>query len=283
MENILEVIGVNKKFARFKIEDINFSLKKGTVMGVIGANGAGKSTIIKSIIGINEVDLGKIIAFGENLLENPRLKEKIGIVYDTPMGIGNYRLEKNIRMIKKFYKSWDDSKFNYYSKKFSLDMFERLKNLSKGQELRYSLAIALSYNAELLILDEPTAGLDAVIRDELLDILFELVENEEISVLYSTHVTTDLERIADYITFVKKGRIEFSLEKDKLIEETILVKGKKEDLNEEIKKYLKGIRLHKYGFEAITNEKEKLKAINKSLVFEEASLDQIIVHLTKEG
>ncbi|MGL4849684.1 MAG: sodium ABC transporter ATP-binding protein, partial [Clostridium sp.] len=117
----------------------------------------------------------------------------------------------------------------------------------------------------------------------LLDILFELVENEEISVLYSTHVTTDLERIADYITFVKKGRIEFSLEKDKLIEETVLVKGKKEDLNEEIKKYLKGIRLHKYGFEAITNEKEKLKAIKENLVFEEASLDQIIVHLTKEG
>lgn len=282
MVNVLEMKEINKKFPRFELKNINLQLKKGSVMGLIGANGAGKTTIIKSIMGLSNIDSGEILVLGEEILKKPIIKDKVGLVYDEILGFPNYTIEKNKNIIKEFYLNWEEDKFRFYLKKFKLDPFEKIKNLSKGSRMKYSLAIALSHKAELLILDEPTAGLDAVVRADFLDILFELVEKEEISILYSTHITGDLEKIADYITFVKDGKIEFSLEIDKLLEKIVVVKGSLEDLTEKIKEKIKGIRKHKYGFEGITIFKELLGELNENLIFEEANLDEIIVGFTKD-
>lgn len=282
-ENAIELININKNFDRFKLKNVSFKLPKGCVMGLIGANGSGKTTIIKAIMGLNTIDSGEIKLFGKNIKNNERLKDRIGFVYDAPIGFSGYTIEKNKKIISKFYSKWDEAKFNYYLKKFSLDKYEKLCNLSKGQEMKYSLAIALSHHAELLILDEPTAGLDAVIRTELLDILFELVEEENITILYSSHITADLEKIADYITFVKEGKISFSKEKDELIEKVYIVKGDLDTLTEDSLSLIYGIRKHKYGFEGITHFKEKLEKLNKGLFFEEPTLDEIIVGFTRGG
>ncbi|ELC8443093.1 ABC transporter ATP-binding protein [Clostridium perfringens] len=284
MENVLEVKNISKTYKEFSLENISFNIPKGFVMGLIGPNGAGKTTTIKAIMNLIHLDGGEIDIFGENIKENEiEIKDRVGFVYDDCCAFEDFTIKENKNIIAPFYSKWDEEKFNYYINRFELNEKKKLKELSKGQKMRFSLAIALSHKAELLILDEPTSGLDPVFRSELLDILFEIIGEEEVSVLYSTHITTDLERLADYITFINKGKIEFSKEKDILLEEYFIVKGALDILNKDVEKELIGLRKTRYNFEGLTKNMRKIKELcGDKIILEKATLDDIVVYYSKK-
>lgn len=282
-KNALEVINIRKRYKDFLLDDISFNLPKGFIMGLIGPNGAGKTTTIKAIMNLIKLDKGQVKIFGENLIDNEvKIKNKIGFVYDDCYAYEDFSINENKKLIAPFYSKWDEDKFKFYIDRFKLNGKKKIKELSKGQKVRFSLAIALSHNAELLILDEPTSGLDPVFRSELLDVLFDLIRDEEVSILYSTHITSDLEKLADYITFINNGKVEFSIEKDSLLEEYFIVKGPIEVLDDNIRKYLIGTRKSKYNFEGLTKNSEELNRNFDNLIFERATLDDIIVYYSKK-
>ncbi|HFD2045054.1 TPA: ABC transporter ATP-binding protein [Clostridium perfringens] len=284
MENVLEIKNISKEYKGFSLKDVSFNIPKGFVMGLIGPNGAGKTTIIKAIMNLINLDSGEIYIFGEDIKKNEiSIKDRIGFVYDDCCAFEDFTIRENKKIISKFYSKWDEEKFKYYLEKFALNENKKLKQLSKGQKMRFSLALALSHKAELLILDEPTSGLDPVFRSELLDILFEIIGEEEVSILYSTHITTDLEKLADYITFINNGKIEFSKEKDILLGEYFIVKGALDILNKDLEKELIGLRKTRYNFEGLTNNMRKLKELfGDKIIFEKATLDDIVVYYSKK-
>ncbi|HHD2752198.1 TPA: ABC transporter ATP-binding protein [Clostridium perfringens] len=284
MENVLEVKNISKNYKEFSLKDVSFNIPKGFVMGLIGPNGAGKTTTIKAIMNLIHLDSGEIDIFGKDIKKNEiAIKDRVGFVYDDCCAFEDFTIKENKNIIAPFYSKWDEEKFKYYINKFELNEKKKLKELSKGQKMRFSLAIALSHKAELLILDEPTSGLDPVFRSELLDILFEVIGEEEVSVLYSTHITTDLERLADYITFINKGKIEFSKEKDLLLEEYFIVKGALDVLNKDVEKELIGLRKTRYNFEGLTKNMRKIKELCRdNIILEKATLDDIVVYYSKK-
>lgn len=284
MENVLEIKNISKEYKGFSLKDVSFNIPKGFVMGLIGPNGAGKTTTIKAIMNLINLDSGEIYIFGEDIKKNEiSIKDRIGFVYDDCCAFEDFTIKENKKIISKFYSKWDEEKFKYYLEKFELNENKKLKQLSKGQKMRFSLALALSHKAELLILDEPTSGLDPVFRSELLDILFEIIGEEEVSILYSTHITTDLEKLADYITFINNGKIEFSKEKDILLGKYFIVKGALDILNKDLEKELIGLRKTRYNFEGLTNNMRKLKELfGDKIIFEKATLDDIVVYYSKK-
>ncbi|AJD32006.1 MULTISPECIES: ABC transporter ATP-binding protein [Clostridium] len=284
MDKILEVKNLKKEYKDFSLENINFQLDRGYIMGFIGPNGSGKSTTIKLIMNLIKKDSGDIKIFGmDNIRHEKEVKEKIGFVYDENYFYDHVNIETMKKIIASFYKGWSDKIFNKYLKTFDLDPKKKIKNLSKGMKMKFSLALALSHNAELIIMDEPTAGLDPVFRREILDILYDLIQDENKSVFFSTHITTDLEKIADYITFINKGKMVFSENKDEVMEKYALVKGGIDFLNEETKKYFLGINKNSFGFEGLTTSANIIKEITKKgeLIIEKPSLEDIMVYTVR--
>lgn len=285
MENILEINNLRKEYGKFVLDDISFNLKRGYIMGFIGPNGAGKSTTIKLIMNLIKRKSGEIKIFGLDNIKNEKdVKDRIGFVYDECYFYDELNLDEMKRVIAPFYSKWDDNAYNRYLNAFNLDSKKKIKQLSKGMKMKYALAMALSHNPELIIMDEPTSGLDPVFRSEILDILYELIQDEKKSVFFSTHITTDLEKIADYITFINNGKIVFSKNKDEIIESYGVVKGGKEILNNDTKKLFVGIRENNYGFEALTSDTNRVKrAFKDNVIIEKPSLDDIMVYTIKGG
>lgn len=283
MENILEVKNVSKEYKNFKLDNISFNLEHGYIMGFIGPNGAGKSTTIKLIMNLALRNSGEINIFGmDNIKYERQIKEKIGFVYDESHFYEDLKLKEMKNIISPFYKNWDDKKFSSYMKRFDLDPDKKISQLSKGMKMKYSLAIALSHNAELILMDEPTSGLDPVFRSEILDILYELIQDERKSVFFSTHITADLEKIADYITFINNGRIIFSMPKDKLFESYGIVKGNNNLLVNKTADLFLSVRKNSYGFEALTDNINRVRTLFKDrVVIEKPTLDDIMVHIVK--
>ncbi|NFV12766.1 ABC transporter ATP-binding protein [Clostridium sporogenes] len=284
MDKILEVKNLRKDYKNFSLENINFSLDRGYIMGFIGPNGAGKSTTIKLIMNLIKKDAGDIKIFSrDNVKYETEVKEKIGFVYDENYFYDHVNIETMKKIIAPFYKEWSDKTFNKYLKTFDLDPKKKIKNLSKGMKMKFSLALALSHNADLIIMDEPTAGLDPVFRREILDILYDLIQDENKSIFFSTHITTDLEKIADYITFINKGKIIFSEDKNEIMEKYSLVKGGLDFLNEETKKYFIGINKNSFGFEGLTTSIDIIKEITKKgeVIIEKPSLEDIMVYTVR--
>ncbi|MGO5065831.1 MULTISPECIES: ABC transporter ATP-binding protein [unclassified Clostridium] len=284
MDKILEVKNLRKDYKNFSLENINFSLDRGYIMGFIGPNGAGKSTTIKLIMNLIKKDAGDIKIFGrDNIKYETEVKEKIGFVYDENYFYDHVNIETMKKIIAPFYKEWSDKTFNKYLKTFDLDPKKKIKNLSKGMKMKFSLALALSHNADLIIMDEPTAGLDPVFRREILDILYDLIQDENKSIFFSTHITTDLEKIADYITFINKGKIIFSEDKNEIMEKYSLVKGGLDFLNEETKKYFIGINKNSFGFEGLTTSMDIIKEMTKKgeVIIEKPSLEDIMFYTVR--
>ena len=279
MENILEIKNLNKKYKNFSLRSVSFNLPKGFIMGLIGENGAGKSTLIKIIMNLVKRDSGSINIFGmDNLKFERKVKERIGFVYDQCYYYDNISLEENGKMVAKLYSNWDNEKFNRYLNKFSLNKKQLLKELSKGMRMKFSLCIALSHGAELIIMDEPTAGLDPIVRNEVLEELQRLLETENLSVIISTHITEDLEKIADYITFIKDGEIVFSTSKDEIEDNYRIVKGSKDILTKEVESLFQGVSKNNYGFEAITNKGDEIsRLLGDKVILERAVLEDIML------
>ena len=211
MINVLSIVNLNKTYPGFSLKNVSFDVKPGEIMGFIGRNGAGKTTTLKSIMNLVHYESGNIYAFDKDMtkfeLEN---KQRIGFSLSELNYYPNKTIRQLISVIKQFYTKFDDKKFNEMSKLFDLNLDKKLEELSSGMKVKYSLAVALSHNAELLILDEPTSGLDPVSRDEILDIFREIVKSENRAILFSTHITSDLDKCATNITYIHNGNIVFT-------------------------------------------------------------------------
>ncbi|HEX3010964.1 MAG TPA: ABC transporter ATP-binding protein [Syntrophomonadaceae bacterium] len=284
MEPILEIKGLNKHFNGFDLQDINMVLPRGYIMGLIGPNGAGKTTIIKLIMNLINKDSGEIKIFGQNSdYFGKTIKQKIGFVYDESHFYEYISIIDNKRIIAPFYQNWDDELFNHYLSKFQLQPRKKIKDLSRGMKTKFALAMALSHRAELIIMDEPTSGLDPVFRRELLDLLTDLMQDENCGIIFSTHITTDLERVADYICLVNQGKVIFSDTRDSILETYQVAKGSRELLGQkDICDMLQGVRDNQFGFEALTREGSKLKRLyGDKVVLDKASLDDIILYTAR--
>ncbi|WP_020061610.1 ABC transporter ATP-binding protein [Bacillus sp. 123MFChir2] len=281
---MLEFKNVCKDYQGFSVRNVNFKLPRGYIMGFIGPNGSGKSTTIKMIMNLVKRNSGEIHIFGkDNQKYEKEVKQNIGFVYDENHYYEDLTCEQMKRIIAPFYKKWDEAQYQSYMERLQVPKHKKIKQLSKGMKMKYAIAMALSHHAELIIMDEPTAGLDPVVRSELLDILQEIVMEEEISVLFSTHITTDLESIADYITFINEGEIVFTGEKDELLENYIIVKGSNDLLDVEGKELFVGLRKNKYGFEGLAKDKRAVADwFGQEVVLEKPTLDDIIVYTAKE-
>ncbi len=281
MENVLELKNVTKTYNEFALKEISFNLKKGDIMGFIGPNGAGKSTTIKIIMNLIKKDSGSVKIFGIDSEKNSKeLKEKIGFVYDQTYCYENLKLLDMKNIIKGFYKDWDDNTFLKYIKEFELPKNRCIKELSKGMKIKYTLSIALSHKAELIIMDEPTSGLDPIFRDELLDILQSISGNK--SIFFSTHITSDLEKIANSITFLNKGKIQFSEDKSSILNKYKIIKGDNCIINSEVEKKLIGIKKGNSEFEAIICNDDINNNLNISGTnIRDASLEDIMVYLVR--
>jgi len=283
MEYAIEINGLKKKFGSFGIEEVSFSLPKGFIMGFVGKNGAGKTTTIKAILNMLKRDAGEIKIFGKDNIEHEaETKQKIGEVMDSPFYEQEWTLTQVGKVLKPFYPSWDDHKFSEMLRQFQLDPSKKVKQLSRGMKMKIMIACALAHDPDLLILDEPTSGLDAVARDELLEILQSFIRDKNKSILFSTHITTDLEKIADYLTFIDNGKIIHSDTKDNLLEKYMLVKGGRDVLNAEQKNLLIGYQETSVNFDGII-DKAKLSQLPKSLITEPCTLDELVVRFNKEG
>ncbi|MBW9150949.1 ABC transporter ATP-binding protein [Clostridium estertheticum] len=283
MDNILEIKNLNKSYKDFTLENLTFNVERGSIMGFIGPNGSGKSTTIKLIMNLIKKNSGDINIFGlDNIKHNKEIKQKIGFVYDENYFYEELNIIEMKNILRPFYKSWNDTLFEKYIKEFELPKKNKIKNLSKGMKMKFSLALALCHNAELIIMDEPTSGLDPVFRSELIDILYNVIQDENVSIFFSTHITTDLEKIADYITFINKGKLVFSRTKDEIIENYGMVKGSKELLDNDIRRGFVSIKENSFGFEALTKDITKAREIFKGRgIIEKASLEDIMVYTVR--
>ena len=284
MENVIELINVNKKFKGFELKDFTLSIKKGFVTGLIGGNGVGKSTVIKLIMNLQEPDSGELRIFGLDYKKHEKeIKQRIGFVYDDGVFYEHLTLKEMKNMIKPAYRSWDDGLFQSYVRSFELPLDKKVGTFSKGMMMKASLAIALSHHAELIIMDEPTSGLDPIFRRVLLGMLLDVMQDGKKTILFSTHLTTDLERIADYITLIQHGRHLFTKEIYSIDEQYTIVKGNLELLDPEIEKEFISLRKTKHGFEGLSGNKGKVQSLFRDLaIYEKATLEDIMFY-TKKG
>jgi ABC-2 type transport system ATP-binding protein len=228
---ILSVEKLCKSYGDFSLRDVSFELESGYIMGFIGANGAGKTTTLKSMLGLVRKDSGRVRILGKDFSENESdLKQHIGLAFGGVDYYSKTKIKTITDVYHRFYSNWDKAAYENYMHMFKLDENKRLEELSSGMRVKYSLTLALSHHARLLLLDEPTSGLDPVARDNLLDVFRELIEDGERSILFSTHITSDLEKCADFITYIENGRIIESRSKDELLDSYRLVRGTREQL-----------------------------------------------------
>lgn len=275
--NAIEIKGLTKHYKDFSLDKLTLTLPTGCIMGLVGENGAGKSTTIKLILGMIKKNEGTITVLGKD--HTVMDKEDIGIVLDEvgiPDCLNVVQIE---RIMKNIYKKWDCEVYNSYIKRFDLPPKKKFKEFSKGMKMKLGMAIALSHDPKLLILDEATAGLDPVVRDDLLDIFTEFTRDETHSILISSHIVSDLEKICDYIAFINKGKLMLCEDKDALYEQYGVVHLSSEDFEAISPDAIKGKKITPYGVEAIVHRNAVPKGVNISPV----SIEELFVFMVKEA
>jgi len=279
MKNAIEISDLTKHYSDFTLEGISFNVQAGYITGFIGPNGAGKTTTLKAILGMIHSDSGSIKVLGDDntLITNA----EIGIVMDNSFFVEDWTTVDVGKVMQLFYSNWNSVQFNEYLKRFNLSATKKIRDLSRGMKVKLMLATALSHDAKLLLLDEPTSGLDPVAREEICELLSEFVGDESHSVFFSTHITSDLERIADYIVFILNGRILYQGTKDELLESYRLVKGGLDEIDQTLQEHAIGLRKFPTGFEAMIPV-NLLDSLSPDLLIESVDLDQIIIFMNKE-
>jgi len=289
LASIVEINNLSKSYDNFLLDSISLRIEEGFIMGLIGPNGAGKTTLIKLLFNLLRKDSGNIRIFGEDheSAEN-RIKQKIGFVLDEPGWYEMFRIREMTKIISPFYSEWNESLFQDYLHRFEINQEHRIKNLSKGMKMKFSLAVALSHNAQLIIMDEPTSGLDPIVRQEVLEILQNLIIDEKKSILFSSHISTDVEQIADYITFINKGKIVFSESKEYINDNYLLVKGPLNFLDRDTSTCFDSVKRKSSHFTALCIKPDALEAEFGSsirggkMLVEKAGIDDIMF-LTVKG
>ena len=278
MENILEIKNLSKKYKGFELKNVNIKLPKGMIMGFIGENGAGKTTTIKSILNIINRDSGEIKIFGLDNKENERkIKEDIGVVLDDSF-LSEYLNPSDInKIMKNIYKNWDEKLYFKYIEDFKLPKEKISKEYSSGMKMKLKIAVALAHHPKLLILDEPTSGLDPVARNEILDIFQEFIQDEDHGIFVSSHITSDLEHIADYITFINNGEIIFTKTRDELLENYGIVKCSEEQFKKIDKKDYIKYKKNRYEYDVLIEDKYEFKKKYDISVIDKTSLEDIML------
>ena len=280
---MLEITNLHKQYKDFELDHISFQLPKGFIMGLVGKNGAGKSTTIKSIMNMLDFQ-GEIRIDGQdNILCEKQVKQMVGIVVDQPFFPVIFTLEQVEKYCGAFYVNWDKANYDKLLRQFGLNPKKKVSELSRGMGVKLQLAVALSHKAELLVLDEPTSGLDPVARDECMDILMEYIQNGDHSVLFSTHISTDLEKIADYITILSGGKLFYTGEKDVLMEKYVILKGDQRKVSEELEKNLIGARRYGDSFEAMLPREQYALCDGCPFQTENAKIDDILIYAERSA
>ncbi len=273
----LYISNLNKTYPGFQLKNVSLSLPKGYILGFVGENGAGKTTTINSILNITKRDSGIVKIFGKDIDEHENdIKKDIGYI-SGDVFYPKKQIKEVTKIYKRFYDTWDDEVYKEYLEIFKLDESKMLDQLSKGMYIKYVLTLALSHHASLLILDEPTTGLDPVARDNILEIFQTLVETEEVSIFYSTHITSDLEKCADYIAFIKEGCIIEHSSKDELLDRYRLVNGSIESL-QIIKDKLIAYKINSFGFNGLIST--ELLIEHEDIRYAEPSIDDIMIYFS---
>ncbi len=278
---LLEVEGLTKRYPGFTLDGVSFRLETGYIMGFIGRNGAGKTTTLKSMLGLVHADAGSVRIDGTEYREDEHLaKQKLGVAFGGVDYYPRARLSDIARVTRRFYEVWDETQYRALLQRFQLDEKKRARELSQGMKVKFSLALALSHNAKLLLLDEPTSGLDPVSREELIELLQHIVEDGEHSILFSTHITSDLEKCADYITYIRGGRIAASTDLDSFKSEYRLVRGTRAQLTEPLVQKFIGARKNAFGFTALAKAEDA--AAMEGLEIAPADLESIMIYFDGE-
>ena len=281
MDNIvLEVKNITKDYGDFKLDNVSFSVPRGTVCGFIGQNGAGKTTTIQLILDAITRDSGEITLFEQEVIpgRSHTLREDIGVVFDE-MGFHEFLTPAQLdEIMKRIYKNWNSETYFGYLKRFSLPSKKRCGNFSRGMRMKLQIAVALSHGARFLIMDEPTSGLDPIIRNEMIQIFREFVVEEDHTILLSSHITGDLEKIADEVVFIDGGRIVLAGNKDEILEKHAILKCKKEDADRVSNSLVVDKEISSFGAEILVNDRDVCEKLYPGMVIEPATLEEIMIH-----
>lgn len=278
--NAIEIHDLHKTFVGFSLKNVSFSLPQGTVMGFVGENGAGKSTTIKCILNLLKKNHGEILLFGKDHIKHElEVKSEIGVVFDDlhiPEVLNATQLDK---FMAKIFPNWDSAYYFERLTQFKVPTKKKVKELSRGMKMKLSIALALAHHPKLLILDEPTSGLDPIIRDEILDLFLDFMQDETHSILFSSHITSDLEKIADYITFIHNGEILFSEDKDVLLYEYGIFKGSKDSAMALPEHAVIRSKEYPFGVELLVKKNE----VNSAFILSKPSIEEIMLFYVKGG
>lgn len=278
MTPVLEVTNLNKAYDRFSLKDITFSLQEGCITGFIGINGAGKTSTIKAILGLILKDSGTVKFLGKDMDDHERKsKNKIGVVLDEGYFYEELTLKEMKNVIAPSYSEWDEAVFSKYIRQFDLNLDQKIATLSKGMRMKYAVALALSHHADLLIMDEPTSGLDPLVRSELMDILLDFMKEPGKSVFFSTHITSDLDKVADTILLIDDGKILFHEDKDELLDTHARVRGDNQWIDEQTRSLFVSLHQSQYGFEGITNRKHDVRRLMPDVLIEKPMIEDIML------
>ena len=284
MDKILEVKDLNKEFKNsgFRLKDVSFSLPKGAIMGFVGENGAGKSTTIGCILNTLIKDSGIVKIFGRDMTdESTDIRDDIGVVYDTNVFSDYLTPSKISSVMQHIFSKWDNALFKEYLTKFKLPEKQRIKEFSRGMTMKLGVAVALSHHPKLLILDEATSGLDPIVREDILDIFLDFVQDEDNSIFLSSHITSDLEKIADYITFIHDGNIIFSEAKDSLLYNYGVMRCKSAQFAQIDKTDYIDYRKHDYQIDVLISDRQAIAKKYRDVVIDNVSIEEIMLILAK--
>ena len=280
--NLIEINGLCKKFESFQLKNVSFTLEEGYIMGFIGRNGAGKSTTLKTMLNLMKNDGGEVKLCGLSMPKDElEIKNQVGYVFGGVDFYPEAKISRITNVTKSFYHEWDDARYKELCERFEIDQNKKFKHLSAGMKVKYSVAVAMSHNPKLLILDEPTSGLDPAARDDLVLLFQEFVEDGAHSILFSTHITSDLEKCADYITYIKQGQILASTDRDSFRESYISVAGKKDQLTPDVEPKIIGLHTHQLGFEGLMKTEDKALAEKGGFEMASPTLEDIMIHIER--
>lgn len=280
--NSIEIRNLQKNYKNFSLNIDNLDIPEGYITGFIGPNGSGKTTTIKSLLGMVKPDSGEIKILNSNINKDTKTKENIAYVGDESGFLEESKLSNLHKIISKFYPNWDESLYQNYLTKFNIDESKLYKDLSKGQKKQFELIMALSHHPKLLIMDEPTSSLDPIIRNEFLELMQDHIEMDSMTVFYSTHITTDLDKSADYIVMVYNGEILLQGEKDYILDNHVLIKSKKALIDNTIKKQFISLKENAFGFEGlISNKKKAYELFGNEAIYEKCTLEDLLLYYTR--
>ena len=283
-ENAVELKGVTKRYDGFTLDHVSFQVQKGCIMGFIGQNGAGKTTTIRSLLNITGIDDGEISLLGlDHVKDETEIKRRLAVVFDELPFHDFFTAQDMARIFEGMYPGWDNAVYTDYLERFQLPRKKKIGQFSKGMKMKLQIACALSHNAELLVMDEPTTGLDPVVRDEILHIFMEYLQNGERSILMSSHITGDLEKTADSVTFIDRGKILLSGCKDEIIEKHGILKCSREELDGIDKADIVSVRINNYGAEVMVCDREAAAGKYGGAIIDPASLDDVMLFYVRKG